>query len=104
VIDHEKFEARLRTRLGELTNRLEEVETELEQAPDSDFEERASEREGDEVLEGLGNAGLLEIKMIQAALKRIEDGTFGICVACGDDIASERLEAVPHAPRCRNCA
>jgi len=104
VIETAKYEARLKARLHELTHRLEGVESELEQPPDSDFEERASEREGDEVLEGLGNAGLLEIKMIQAALSRIEDGSFGICVACGDDIAPERLDAVPHAPRCRKCA
>ena len=99
-----KLEARLRARLAELDERLNEVEEELEKPAAADFEERASEREGDEVLEGLGNAGALEIRMIQAALGRLEAGEYGVCVNCGDDISDERLDAVPHAPRCKNCA
>lgn len=98
------YERLLRGRLRELQERLSGVETELDQPPDPDAEERASEREGDEVLEGLGNAGLAEIRMIEAALDRIADGTFGECVACGEPIAEERLQAVPHAARCRYCA
>jgi RNA polymerase-binding transcription factor DksA len=102
--DVSQFEARLRNRLDELNTRLSEVETELDQPADADVEERATEREGDEVLEGLGNAGLLEMRMIQAALGRIADGTFGECVACGEPISEERLNAVPHAARCKRCA
>jgi RNA polymerase-binding transcription factor DksA len=104
VRDFSKLEARLRARLSELEERLNEVEQELDQPANADFEERASEREGDEVLESLGNAGLLEIRMIQAALKRLAEGEYGVCVNCGDDIPDERLDAVPHAPRCANCA
>jgi RNA polymerase-binding transcription factor DksA len=104
VKDASKFETRLRNRLGELNARLTGVEAELDKPADADFEERATEREGDEVLEGLGNAGLSEIRMIQAALGRIEDSTFGDCVACGEPISKERLDAVPHAARCKKCA
>lgn len=75
VKDVSQFETRLRTRLLELNERLSDVEAELEQKADADVEERATEREGDEVLEGLGNAGLLEVRMIEAALGRIADGT-----------------------------
>jgi RNA polymerase-binding transcription factor DksA len=104
VTDQKRFETRLQARLRELGKRLNQVERELDAPIDADFEESASEREGDEVLEGIGNAGLLEVKMINAALRRIEDGTFGTCVACGEPIATKRLEAVPHAARCHNCA
>ena len=99
-----RFEDRLRSRLGDLNARLSGVEAELDQPGDADSEERATEREGDEVLESLGNAGLLEIRMIHAALGRISDGTFGECVACGEPISEERLDAVPHAARCKRCA
>ena len=98
------YEQRLRGRLDELNARLSGVEAELDQPQNADSEERASERESDEVLEGLGNAGLAEIRMIEAALDRIANGTYGECVACGEPISEERLEAVPHAARCRNCA
>lgn len=104
MVDLGKFEKRLIARLNELNSRLEAIEDDLDEPADPDAEERATEREGDEVLESLGNAGLMEIRMIQAALARIKDGTFGICVNCGEDISEERLELVPHAPRCRHCA
>ena len=102
--DVSKFEIRLRDRLRDLNARLSGVEAELDQPVDADVEERATEREGDEVLESLGNAGLLEIRKIQAALGRIADGAFGECVACGELISEERLNAVPHAARCKRCA
>jgi RNA polymerase-binding transcription factor DksA len=104
VRDFSELETRLRRRLRELEARLNEVEEELEKPANADFEERASGREGDEVLEGLGNAGMLEIRMIQAALARLEEGEYGVCVNCGEDIPIERLNAVPHAPRCTTCA
>ncbi|MGH3128336.1 MAG: TraR/DksA family transcriptional regulator [Gaiellaceae bacterium] len=37
---------------------------------------------------------------IQAALERMDEGTYGLCVTCGKPIAAERLEAVPYAARC----
>jgi RNA polymerase-binding protein DksA len=42
--------------------------------------------------------------LIDAALKRIEDGTYGICVNCGRPISEERLEALPWAEFCIDCA
>lgn len=98
------FRSRLEARRAELNRRLGRIEASLEETPDPDWEERATERGGDEVLEDLGSAGLAELRMIDAALRRIEDGTYGICVNCGEAIAEARLEAVPHAARCRDCA
>lgn len=40
---------------------------------------------------------------IDAALKRIEDGTYGICSNCGKPISPERLEARPWATLCIDC-
>lgn len=40
---------------------------------------------------------------INAALARIEAGTYGICVNCGAQIAPERLEAMPWATLCIDC-
>jgi DnaK suppressor protein len=37
------------------------------------------------------------------ALRRLDDGTYGICARCGDPIPFERLEAIPHARRCVRC-
>jgi len=40
---------------------------------------------------------------IEDALRRIDAGTFGRCERCGEDIALERLEALPHAGLCLAC-
>ena len=41
---------------------------------------------------------------LRAALKRIEDATFGACLACGEDIAAKRLEFDPAIATCIDCA
>lgn len=43
------------------------------------------------------------LENVQAALGRIEKGTYGKCERCGKDIAPERLEAVPAAKLCIAC-
>jgi RNA polymerase-binding protein DksA len=43
------------------------------------------------------------LQAIEAALGRIEDGTFGICATCGQPISEERLEAIPYATQCIDC-
>lgn len=95
---------RLIARLRELDHRLAVIEEDLDQTPNPDLEDRATEREDDEVLEQLGEAGLVEIRQIQAALRRIKEGDYGVCVACGNDISVERLNVLPATPRCRHCA
>jgi len=40
---------------------------------------------------------------LRAALERMDDGTFGLCANCGQEIASERLEAQPEAQICGQC-
>jgi RNA polymerase-binding transcription factor DksA len=100
----QKYKATLEARLKDLDTRLHGIEAELDEPTSPDVEERATEREGDEVLEQLGNAGLVEIEQIRAALKRIEDNEYGFCTVCGEEISNERLDVVPHAAMCRNCA
>jgi RNA polymerase-binding transcription factor DksA len=97
------FETVLKARKQELEGRLHRIETDLDQPTSADSEERAIETEDDEVMEGLGQAGLAELKSIDAALERMTKGTFGICVKCGEPISENRLKAVPHAAVCSNC-
>jgi RNA polymerase-binding protein DksA len=40
---------------------------------------------------------------IDAALQRIEDGTYGTCETCGEPIGAERLEALPWTTQCIDC-
>jgi len=102
--DPEAVRQGLEARITELTSEAREIDAELRQPGDPDFEEQAIETADDEVLEGLGKAAVDEINEIRAALGRIDAGTYGTCVACGQPIAESRLEAVPHAARCIDCA
>lgn len=96
--------ASLEKRLTELGARLEAIEEELDSHQNRDWEDLATEREGDEVLEATGNAGKAEISQIRAALRRIADGSYGDCVRCGEPIGEARLDLLPWTPLCRSCA
>ena len=43
------------------------------------------------------------LRLIESALRRIVDCSFGVCVACGDDIQGRRLEALPWTQFCLRC-
>ena len=47
---------------------------------------------------------LVELKRIEAALRRLDEGEYGWCVSCGEPIASKRLELDPTTPTCIDCA
>lgn len=44
------------------------------------------------------------LEQIEAALERIEDGTYGECEECGGRIPKKRLDAIPYASMCVKCA
>jgi RNA polymerase-binding protein DksA len=45
-----------------------------------------------------------ELQRIDEALARLDAGTYGACTGCGNPIATERLEAIPWASTCIDCA
>ena len=44
-----------------------------------------------------------ELNNIKAAIKRINDGSYGICEGCKQDISADRLQAIPHTLHCIGC-
>lgn len=91
-------------RLADLGVRLDGIADELVSHDDRDWPDLAVQREGDEVLEGLGRAGADEVRMIRAALARMQAGTYGLCTRCGEQISEDRLSVLPATPLCRHCA
>ncbi len=51
----------------------------------------------------LRDKDLAHLQDVEAALARIDDGTYGVCVDCGRPVAPERLAALPWAARCIDC-
>jgi DnaK suppressor protein len=94
----------LRQRLAELLPRVGRIEGDLRSAHDRDWPERAIELQNDEVLEGLDEMALGEVRRIREALGRLEGGRYGVCARCGQPIGAARLMAVPTAVTCVACA
>lgn len=84
--------------------RLAAIEDELDSHQNPDWEDLAAEREGDEVLEAEGLTGQHDLRQIEAALRRIDRGEYGICVKCGAEIAEHRLDILLATPFCSSCA
>src|SRR5215472_10770871 len=101
---HENIAKALKARLSELTNRVVEIDSELRKPLSADLEEQATDLENQGALEAIEYSEIHEIHQIQEALKRISEGTYGICTHCGEDIDPKRLEALPTATRCISCA
>jgi len=45
----------------------------------------------------------VELQAIDAAIEKIDSGTYGLCEACGEEIPKSRLRAIPHARLCIEC-
>jgi RNA polymerase-binding transcription factor DksA len=103
-MSHHAHKLILLERLRALDARLEGIEAELEAPHSKDWDEMAVEREGEEVLERLGEQGLAEVAQIKAALARMARGDYAICTRCGDEISAERLNLLPETPLCKSCA
>ena len=104
MTDNSNLKKLLEARRAELTREMQDIENQLDDEPPKDWEDRATERQGDEVLEALGTQDSTELRQIDAALSRIDAGTYGDCAKCGDAIALQRLDALPATPFCSNCA
>jgi RNA polymerase-binding transcription factor DksA len=104
MTDWTEARAALTARRQELTARLARIEGELDVPHVANWDEDAVLHEADEVLEGLGLKGEGEMRAIDAALARLDGGTYGDCARCGQPIAPARLRALPATAVCAACA
>jgi DnaK suppressor protein len=93
---------------AELDEIQEDLGTSLEDATDEDgidshLADSATETLDREVEQGLEDNAEHLLAAIDAALKRVEEGTYGICERCGKPIDDARLEALPYATKCIEC-
>jgi RNA polymerase-binding protein DksA len=83
---------------GSLDDEVEEIG-----ASDNHLAETATATLGREIDYTLGENSGQVLAAIDAALKRIDEGTYGTCVSCGQEIRRERLEATPWVSLCIEC-
>lgn len=85
--------------LASILRRRDEIA--IEKSPDAiDEVQRAAEREL--AIRNLDRESRL-LRNVRAALRRIDQGTFGVCARCEEEISPKRLAAVPWAPYCIRC-
>jgi DnaK suppressor protein len=102
--EHEEIAKALKARLSELRTHLAKVDRSLRKTLPADSEDQAIELENQEALEVIGKTETTEIHQIEAALKRISEGTYGTCAKCGEPIDPRRLKALPTAATCISCS
>ena len=94
----------LLARRSEILARLAGIDDRLDEPEDKDREEAATQTEDDQMLLSLGELERAEVARFDAALDRVAQGTWGVCVKCGDAIEPKRLELLPETPFCASCA
>lgn len=99
-----EMKAELQQQLAALQGRLAGIKKDASHEYPGDSAEQAQERENDEVVDAIGNETASSIAAINAALERIESGSYGICGSCGEQIGRARLKALPEAIYCIDCS
>jgi RNA polymerase-binding protein DksA len=105
--NYEAISKVLKEKLVELEHRAGRIDRDVRHAGaplPADSVEQISERANEEVLDGLNESARIEMEQINAALARMDRGDYGVCKECGEEIGLKRLEAVPYAECCINCA
>ncbi|MFN0070076.1 MAG: TraR/DksA C4-type zinc finger protein [Chloroflexota bacterium] len=110
-LDIPRLETQLSALCDELRREIEVEKKDVEQLAQAQGEEFTSQHQGD-----LGSDMFLEeralstqkaleseLSIVEQALARIADGTYGLCERCGQTIPTERLLARPQAIRCIDC-
>ena len=64
---------------------------------------RMDSLQNQEIARGLRERETVKLAQIQAALRRLEAGTYGVCTACGGDVALGRLFVFPESETCASC-
>ena len=100
--DTAKYKQILEARQAELVGVLRNRDAiTIEKSPDAlDEVQNAAEREL--AIRNLDRESHL-LRHVRAALRRIDEGTFGVCVHCEEEISPKRINAVPWTPYCIDC-
>lgn len=102
----ETFKKRLETRQQELRRMVSRSQQDGRSADEDvaqDIADKAASSYNKEFLFHQSNADRQLLQMVETALARIREGSFGECISCGKEINPKRLEAVPWTRHCIEC-
>jgi DnaK suppressor protein len=109
---HQRFQARLLEERARVLSEISYTEDEVEALQEQSSAEHQDEQIGGgasftldrEIDRALDDNAEHILQEVDAALKRIDDGSYGVCAECGKPISEGRLEARPYAVLCIECA
>lgn len=99
-VDIDEAAETLRAQAGRSEKQLHELESVMEEM----LRDHDTIQEDRDQTRTLIESVRADLNRANSALARIEAGTFGRCTTCGGPIAPARLQAIPEAERCTNCA
>lgn len=88
----------------EYDRRADAIRRDLALQHSPDFAEQATERQNDDVLHALLAEAEEGLRQVGLARQRLAEGRYGLCAGCGESIAPARLQALPAAEFCLDCA
>jgi RNA polymerase-binding transcription factor len=100
------YKKKLQSRREELLKTIARTEEEgraADEDPTVDLADKAANSYTKEFLFGQNNADRSTLQLIDEALERIRNSTYGVCVNCESELQHKRLEAVPWARHCTLC-
>jgi DnaK suppressor protein len=100
------LEERRREIMDQVQEEIRDVRTESPNSPTQGVLDAAESSEADiqdEIEFALIQMKAETLHKIEEALRRLEEGTFGYCFECGEEISERRLRALPFAVRCKDC-
>ena len=103
----EEVKANLLANKAELEARVERTHKHTFQKDEpvsANFNEQIKQTENDALVRALEQEGLDELRQINNALKRLDEGEYTSCSSCGEEIGEQRLLAIPYTDLCIDCA
>ena len=101
-----QYDARLSEQKNALLGMVERTEDygrEADRDVSQDPADKASNSYTKELLFSQSTNERNTLKLIEEALDRLAEGTFGECINCGEEITPKRLDAIPWTPHCIRC-
>lgn len=92
-----------REELLRVISRTEEEGRTADDDPTVDLADKAANSYTKEFLFGQTNHDRFTLQLVDDALGRVRDSTYGLCVHCHEEVQQKRLEAVPWARHCITC-
>ncbi len=99
-----EIRSRLLSHRAELHKRVSTIHEHARVPLDQDSAEQAAQLGNIAVVSALESEAIQQIADIEAAIQRLDAGTYGICISCGELIGAGRLAVRPAATECLDCA